>query len=58
MPRTNKPILQTAAPQPVNPHHLTPTSLAYLRSVGAEHRRRNMARRASRERIAAVWGGK
>jgi hypothetical protein len=58
MPSTKTPILQTAAPQPVNPHHLTPASLAYLRSVSAEHRRRNMARRASRDRIAAVWGGK
>jgi hypothetical protein len=48
----------TRTPPRVNPHYLTPASLAFLRRVGAEHRRRNLQRRANRERIAAVWGGR
>lgn len=46
---------QKQATKPVNPYHLTPASQQALRAVAAEHRRRNMARRAARERVAA-WG--
>lgn len=41
--------------KPVNPYHLTRQSRQFLRAVGAEHRRRNMARRAARDRVAQ-WG--
>ena len=48
---------QATRPARVSPYHLTAASQQFLRDVGAQHRRHNAERAASRERVAQ-WGAR